>query len=67
MIHEQTGVMADYGDIDGLKRCWERLLFNEEFGREQGQNGREHVINNYSAKRMADEYTNLYLEVMFGS
>ncbi len=59
--------MADFGDIDGLKRCWERLLFNEEFARELGQNGRKYVINNYSAKRMADEYTKLYQEIMFGS
>lgn len=59
--------MADFGDIEGLKRCWERLLFNAEFARKLGQSGREHVINNYSAKRMADEYTKLYQEVMFGS
>lgn len=67
IINEQTGLMADFGDIDSLKRCWERLLFNEDLARELGQNGREHVINNYSAKRMADEYTNLYQEVLFGS
>jgi Glycosyltransferase len=67
IIHGETGLMANFGDIDGLKKCWERLLFNEELARELGQNGREHVINNYSAKRMADEYTKLYQEVMFGS
>ncbi len=67
IIHEKTGLMEERDDIKGLKRCWERLLFNEEFARELGQNGREHVINNYSAKRMADEYMNLYQEVMFGS
>lgn len=67
IIPEQTGLMADFGDTEGLKKCWERLLFNGDFASELAQNGRNHVINNYSAKRMAEEYTKLYQEVMLES
>ncbi len=64
IIHGQTGLMADFGDKEGLKECWGQLLLDEQFARELGQKGREHVVNNYSAKRMADEYTELYKQML---
>ncbi|MDR4499292.1 MAG: glycosyltransferase [Candidatus Scalindua sp.] len=67
IIHEQTGLMADFGDTEGLKECWKRLLYDSEFAGELAQNARNHVINNYSAKRMSDQYMKLYQEVMLES
>ncbi len=67
IIHGETGLMADFGDINGLKQCWEQILFDGGFAMKLGQNGRKHVLNNYSAKRMADEYTKIYQEIMFSS
>jgi len=64
IIHEKTGLMANFGQMEDLKGCWERLLFDEEFSAKISLNGRKHVIENFSAKRMAREYTELYREML---
>jgi len=64
LIHEKTGLLAKFGDMDDLKKCWERLLFNKALADEIALNGRKHILDNFSAKRMADEYTNLYQEMI---
>jgi glycosyltransferase involved in cell wall biosynthesis len=66
IIQEQTGLLAPFGQVDALKQCWERLLFDKEFSARVAQNGMRHVIENFSAKRMADEYTELYKEMVSG-
>ena len=63
IIHEKTGLMADFGNVEELKECLERLLFDEKFSQEIAQNGRKHVLENFSAKRMAEEYTKLFQEI----
>lgn len=64
IINKKTGLMADFGDIEGLKKCWQQLLFNEGFATEMARNGKDHILNNFSAKRMAEEYTKLYQEMV---
>lgn len=64
IIPEKTGLLAPFGDEIALKRCWERLLFDEELSSRMAQNGRDHVVKNFSAGRMAEEYTELYQEMM---
>ena len=64
IIHERTGLMAEYGHVEDLKKCWERLLFDGEFSSQIALNGRKHVVENFSAKRMAEEYLNLYQEMV---
>ena len=64
IIPKKTGLMAEFADVEGLKGCWERLLFDERFSAEMARNGRKHVVENFSAKRMADEYTRLYQEMV---
>lgn len=64
IIHEKTGLMADYGQVEDLKKCWERILFDEKFSAAISQNGQKHVIEKYSAKRMAEEYTSLYRDMV---
>jgi glycosyltransferase involved in cell wall biosynthesis len=63
IVHEKTGLMAELGRPDELKACWEKILFDEEFSGRMAVNGRNHVIENFSAKRMAEEYTELYLKL----
>ena len=64
IIPNQTGLMAPFGQVEALKQCWERLLFDKPFSTKIAQNGRKHVIENFSAKRMAEEYTRLYQEIV---
>lgn len=67
IIHERTGLMADFGHIEALKNCWERLLFNGTLAQEIARNGRRHIVENFSAQKMADEYTALYQEIISAS
>lgn len=58
--HEQTGLLAPLGEKQLLADYWERLLFNEEEAKKLADNAREYVNQHYSAKRMADEYAELF-------
>jgi len=67
IIPNETGLMAPFGQVETLKQCWERLLFDKPFATRIAQNGRRHVVENFSAKRMAEEYTKLYEELIGNS
>jgi len=63
VIQGITGLMVDFGDVMGLKKCWEKPLFDKEYSKQIARNGREYILNNYSAKGMEEEYTSLYSEL----
>jgi glycosyltransferase involved in cell wall biosynthesis len=64
IIHKKTGLLAEFGHVEDLKKCWEQLLFDGKFSAQMARNGRKHVIENFSAKRMAEEYTKLYQDMV---
>jgi len=64
IIHEKTGLMARFGQVEELKECWERLLFDEAFSTQIALNSRRHVMENFSARRMAHEYADLYHKML---
>jgi glycosyltransferase involved in cell wall biosynthesis len=64
IIQGKTGLMAPFGNVKELKQCIERVLFDGNFSKEIAFNGRNHVIKNFSAQLMADEYTHLYQELI---
>jgi len=64
IIHEKTGLMAEFGQPELLKECWKRLLFDNNFSAKTALTGRNHVIKNFSAKRMAEEYSLLYQDMI---
>lgn len=66
IIPNETGLTAPFGQIDALKQCWERLLYDKEFSTRMAENGRRHVVENFSAQRMAEEYMSLYEEMVSG-
>jgi len=66
IIQERTGLMAPFGQVEALKECWERLLFDKEFSARIAENGRNHILEKFSAKRMAEEYMKLYEELVSG-
>ena len=58
--HEQSGLLAPLGNKAQLQDYWEQLLFDEEKATLLANNARDFVNQHYSAKRMADEYAELF-------
>ncbi len=64
ILHEKTGLTADFGQTEALKECWKRLLFDKAFSTQIAMNAGKHVTKNFSAERMAEEYTLLYQDMI---
>lgn len=64
VVDGETGLLAEFGDLEGLRDCWRKLLDDEEAALEMGKRGRERILQQFSARRMADEYTALYREMV---
>lgn len=62
--HEKTGLLASYGDKENLELHWQKLLFEPEYAEKIALNAKEYVYKHYSAKRMAEQYTTLFKELM---
>ncbi|PCJ34018.1 MAG: glycosyltransferase [Moraxellaceae bacterium] len=58
--HEKTGLLAPLGDKEKLKAQWKKLLFDEDYAKQISLNAREFVLEHFSGKRMAKDYTNLF-------
>lgn len=61
--HEETGLLATLGDKETLLGYWEKLLFEPSYAREIAENAKQFVYDNYSAQRMAAEYSDLFEEM----
>ena len=64
--HEKSGLLATLGDKATLTQYWESLLFNQELANEYADAAREYVYENYSGKRMAEEYYELFIKMENG-
>jgi glycosyltransferase involved in cell wall biosynthesis len=64
ITHESTGLLAPLGDKAALLLAWEKILQNDDYARQLGKNACDYVNEHYSAKRMADEYTTLFNELL---
>jgi glycosyltransferase involved in cell wall biosynthesis len=64
IIHEETGLLAQYGDQETLKNYWLKLLTDKCLAEKLAQQGREFVKKRYSGRRMAKEYTALYQNLL---
>jgi glycosyltransferase involved in cell wall biosynthesis len=67
ITHEQTGLLARFGDVEGMAAQCARLLADEKFSQDIAHNARLFVDECYSARRMAKEYLLLYREVLDGN
>ena len=61
--HEETGLLAPFGDIENLKNCFNRILSGGALARQLASAAREQVAQDFSAQRMAHEFTSLYSEL----
>lgn len=62
--HRQTGLLAKLNDKQELLKHWEELLFNDESAKTLSSQAREYVQEHYSAQRMANEYLDLYKQLV---
>jgi glycosyltransferase involved in cell wall biosynthesis len=61
--HQKTGLLAPLGQKQALLEYWEKLLFDTEYAETITTNAKKFVYENYSANRMAAEYTELFKEL----
>jgi glycosyltransferase involved in cell wall biosynthesis len=62
--HDETGLLAPFGDKKQLTEHWETILFDQDVSNRLSEQGRNFVNQHYSAKRMADEYADLFLQLV---
>ena len=67
VMHEETGLLAKYGDQKTLKKYWLKLLTDKGQAEKLAQKGRAFVNERYSGQRMAEEYTSLYQKLLLNS
>ena len=64
VIHEQTGLLVDEGDLASLHLSWVEYLNNGPLRDSIGRTGRNHVVENSSLEAMTEGYTHL-IESLF--
>jgi len=63
VTHEETGLLAPLGDRQQLLQHWESILFDSDKANGLAAAAKQFVYENYSAQRMAREYTSLFKEL----
>lgn len=54
IVHEQTGLLYDYGDVPALTSSLRRLLADAELRHRMGEAGRQRVVEHYSIEAYVD-------------
>lgn len=60
ITNNETGLLAKLNDKAVLEEHWETLLFNGEVAEDISNKAKDFVYKNYSAQRMANEYTEIF-------
>ena len=58
--HEETGLLAQPKDVDGLYTCLKRLIDDRRFGKNLGQSLHAHIVQNFSHTKMLVETAKAY-------
>lgn len=64
ITNNETGLLAPLGEKDTLRAHWETILFNKDVSDSLSEKAREFVLDNFSGRRMAREYTQLFQEIL---
>ena len=64
VVHEKTGLLAEFGDKDKLADYWIELLTNRQKAKNLAREARIFVNQEFSGKRMANDYLNLYYKLL---
>ena len=60
ITHQESGLLANLGDKDTLLTYWEKLLYDSDYAKSLSGNAQQYVNKHYSAQRMANEYFDLF-------
>ena len=60
ITHNETGLLAPLGDKQQLLAHWETMLFDPDTAKRLSSAAKDFVYSQYSAQRMANEYTELF-------
>jgi len=63
IVHEETGLLANFGDVAGLEALWTRLYQQPALKAELARRGKAFVYQQFSAQAMAESYNQLYLSM----
>jgi len=64
VTHNETGLLAKFGDKETLTKYWIQLLTDEEKTDKLAKRARLFVDDKFSGQRMANEYGELYSELL---
>jgi len=64
LTHDQTGLLAEHGDKEALAQHWEAILYDDALSQRISHAAREYVLNEFSGRRMASDYTQLFNELV---
>jgi glycosyltransferase involved in cell wall biosynthesis len=64
VTHNQTGLLAKFGDKEKLAKYWLELLTNESKSEQLASQAKTFVDENFSGQRMAREYLELYNQLI---
>ena len=59
VIHEQTGLLVEAGDLESMHASWVEYLNNAPLRNSIGQTARNHVVTNSSLEAMTEGYMSL--------
>lgn len=62
--HEDTGLLATLGDKEALAGCWHSLLYDQQKALDITERARAFIWQHFSGKRMAEEYTTLFKQML---
>lgn len=64
VTHDETGLLAPYGDKTALASCCRQLLDDPALAKRLSANARQLIDEKYSAARMAQEYEHLFADLL---
>lgn len=62
IVENETGLRHKVGDVDSLYQQMEKLMEQPELRKDLGNNGREYVLENFSADTISNHWLNFYKE-----
>ena len=62
IVEDKTGLRHKAGNVDSLYQQMKRLMDSSELRNYLGNNGRQYVLENFSAELVSDYWLNFYME-----
>jgi glycosyltransferase involved in cell wall biosynthesis len=60
LMHGKTGLLSEFGNKKHMRECWISILTDNYLSRKLSKNARQFIDDNFSAKRMSNEYSKVF-------